>query len=119
MMNEVVMNRLRRQARAGALMTASPARPSRPTYSARVLRREVRSQRPGTGESGPAVVGDPGQPGDATHGGRARLEQLVALVDAGKLRPQAETVLPLERAREALAVVAARHTRGKVVLQIG
>ena len=39
----------------------------------------------------------------AAHGGRPRLEQLAALVDAGNLRPQAETVLPLGQAREALA----------------
>jgi NADPH:quinone reductase len=55
----------------------------------------------------------------AAHGGRTRLEQLAALVDAGKLRPQAETVLPLDEAHEALARVAAGHTRGKIVLQIG
>jgi NADPH:quinone reductase len=55
----------------------------------------------------------------AASGGRARLEQLAALVDAGKLRPQAETVLPLDQAREALARVAARHTRGKIALRIG
>jgi hypothetical protein len=28
-------------------------------------------------------------------------------------------VLPLERAREALGLVAGRHTRGKIVLEIG
>jgi NADPH:quinone reductase-like Zn-dependent oxidoreductase len=50
---------------------------------------------------------------------RPRLEQLTSLVDAGKLRPQVETALPLDQAREALARVAARHTRGKIVLQIG
>jgi len=55
----------------------------------------------------------------AAHGGRPRLEQLAALVDDGKLRPQAETVLPLDQAREALTRVAARHTRGKIALQIG
>jgi NADPH:quinone reductase len=55
----------------------------------------------------------------AAHGGQARLEQLAALVDAGQLRPQAETVLPLDQAREALARVATRHTRGKIALQIG
>ena len=54
----------------------------------------------------------------AAHGGRPRLEQLAALVDAGKLRPQADTVLPLDQAREALARVAARHTRGKIALHI-
>jgi NADPH:quinone reductase-like Zn-dependent oxidoreductase len=55
----------------------------------------------------------------AAAGGRPRLEQLTSLVDGGKLRPQVDTVLPLDQAREALARVAARHTRGKIVLQIG
>jgi NADPH:quinone reductase len=50
---------------------------------------------------------------------RQRLEALSRLVDSGKLRPQVEAVLPLEEAREALARVAGRHTRGKIVLQIG
>jgi NADPH2:quinone reductase len=50
---------------------------------------------------------------------RQRLEALGRLVDAGKLRPQVEAVLPLEQAREALARVAGRHTRGKIVLRIG
>jgi NADPH:quinone reductase len=55
----------------------------------------------------------------AAHGGRERLEALRRLVDGGKLRPQVEAVLPLEQAREALARVAGRHTRGKIVLRIG
>ena len=55
----------------------------------------------------------------AAHGGRQRLEELARLVDAGKLRAQVEAVLPLDRAGEALARVAGRHTRGKIVLQIG
>jgi NADPH:quinone reductase len=50
---------------------------------------------------------------------RQRLEALTRLVDAGVLRPQVSTVLPLDQAREALVQVAARHARGKVVLQIG
>ena len=50
---------------------------------------------------------------------RQRLEALRGLVDAGTLRPQVQAVLPLEQAREALARVAGRHTRGKIVLQIG
>jgi len=50
---------------------------------------------------------------------RQRLEALSRLVDSGKLRPQVEAALPLEEAREALARVAGRHTRGKIVLQIG
>lgn len=53
----------------------------------------------------------------AAHGGRRRLEALARLVDAGRLHLQVE-VLPLEQVREALARVAGRHTRGKVVLQI-
>ena len=53
------------------------------------------------------------------HGGRRRLEALSGLVDAGQLRPQVEAVLPLERVRDALGRVASRHTRGKIVLQIG
>jgi NADPH:quinone reductase-like Zn-dependent oxidoreductase len=54
----------------------------------------------------------------AAHGGRQRLEELARLVDAGTLRPQVEAVLPLNHAREALARVASRHTRGKIVLEI-
>jgi NADPH:quinone reductase-like Zn-dependent oxidoreductase len=55
----------------------------------------------------------------AAHGGRERLEALSRLVDAGALRPQVEAVLSLDQARQALTRVAGRHTRGKIVLQIG
>jgi NADPH2:quinone reductase len=50
---------------------------------------------------------------------RPRLEALNRLVDAGTLRPQVSEVLPLKQAREALARVAARHARGKIVLRTG
>jgi NADPH:quinone reductase len=50
---------------------------------------------------------------------RPRLEALGRLVDAGHILPQVEAVLPLDQAREALARVAGRHTRGKIVLQTG
>ena len=50
---------------------------------------------------------------------RQRLEALDRLVDAGALRPQVSAFLPLEQARQALAQVASRRTRGKVVLRIG
>ena len=50
---------------------------------------------------------------------RQRLEALNGLVDVGTLRPQVSAVLPLDQARQALAQVAARHARGKVVLQPG
>jgi NADPH:quinone reductase len=49
---------------------------------------------------------------------RARLEAVGQLVDAGKLRPKIEEVLPLAQAREALERVAGRHTRGKIVLRV-
>jgi NADPH:quinone reductase len=49
---------------------------------------------------------------------RPVVEQLSRLVDAGSLHPQVEAVLPLDQARDALARVASRHTRGKVVLHI-
>ena len=55
----------------------------------------------------------------AAHGGRDRLEALGRLVDAGTLRSQVEAVLPLDQARQALARVAGRHIRGKIVLQPG
>jgi NADPH:quinone reductase-like Zn-dependent oxidoreductase len=54
----------------------------------------------------------------AAHVDRPRLEALRRLVDAGELRPQVEAVLPLDEVREALARVAGRHARGKIVLQI-
>jgi NADPH:quinone reductase-like Zn-dependent oxidoreductase len=54
----------------------------------------------------------------AAHVGRAQLEALSQLVEAGSLHPQVEAVLPLEQARYALARVAGGHTRGKIVLQI-
>jgi NADPH:quinone reductase len=50
---------------------------------------------------------------------RQRLEALGRLVASGTLRPQVGAVLPLDQAREALARVAAGHTRGKIVLQAG
>jgi NADPH:quinone reductase len=55
----------------------------------------------------------------AGHVDRPRLEQLGRLVDDGRLRPQVGAVLPFEQVREALARVAGRHTRGKIVVQIG
>jgi NADPH:quinone reductase-like Zn-dependent oxidoreductase len=63
----------------------------------------------------PAVVGESL---DADITGQ-RLEAIGRLVEAGRLRPQVETVLPFEQVREALERVASRHTRGKIVLQIG
>jgi NADPH:quinone reductase len=47
-----------------------------------------------------------------------RLDALSDLVDAGQLRPQVDAILTLDQAREALQRIAARHTRGKIVLQL-
>ncbi|HEY3952557.1 MAG TPA: NADP-dependent oxidoreductase [Streptosporangiaceae bacterium] len=55
----------------------------------------------------------------AAHVTRPRLAALARLVDAGTLHAQVAAVLPLDQAREALAKVASRHTRGKIVLAIG
>jgi NADPH2:quinone reductase len=63
----------------------------------------------------PGVVGE-SLDADIT---RQRLEAIGRLIEAGRLRPQVETVLPFEQVREALERVASRHTRGKIVLQIG
>jgi NADPH2:quinone reductase len=63
----------------------------------------------------PGVVGE-SLDADIT---RQRLEAIGRLVETGRLRPQVETVLPFEQVREALERVAGRHTRGKIVLQIG
>jgi NADPH:quinone reductase-like Zn-dependent oxidoreductase len=63
---------------------------------------------------------DRGITGDsfAAHVDRPRLQALTALVDSGKLRPNIAAVLSLTEAKDALARVAARHSRGKIVLQI-
>ncbi|MFF3572581.1 NADP-dependent oxidoreductase [Nocardia jiangxiensis] len=53
----------------------------------------------------------------AAHADRERLDALSRLVDAGKLRPTIEAVLPLDQVRVALTRVAGGHTRGKIVLR--
>jgi NADPH2:quinone reductase len=79
-------------------------------------------------EGGRAIflVGAPAQLGRGVMGesldadvNRQKLEAIGRLVEAGSLRPQLEAVLPFEQVREALERVAGRHTRGKIVLQIG
>src|SRR5438046_3811278 len=49
---------------------------------------------------------------------REQLIQIGALIDAGKLRPIIETVLPLSQARQAYEQGARGHTRGKIVLRV-
>jgi NADPH:quinone reductase-like Zn-dependent oxidoreductase len=48
----------------------------------------------------------------------AQLAEIAALVDAGKLRPIVETILPLSEARRAQELSQMGHTRGKIVLEV-
>jgi NADPH:quinone reductase-like Zn-dependent oxidoreductase len=50
---------------------------------------------------------------------REQLEELTALVEAGELRPEVDSVFPLAEAGAAFERVAARGKRGKVVLEVG
>ncbi|MFG3596053.1 NADPH:quinone oxidoreductase family protein [Bradyrhizobium sp. RDI18] len=45
-------------------------------------------------------------------------ETIMALVGDGKLRPQVDRVLPLQRAGEAMGLVASRSAMGRIVLQV-
>lgn len=45
------------------------------------------------------------------------LAEVGMLVDAGQLKPEVSTILPLEEARKAHELIEGRHTRGKIVLQ--
>jgi NADPH:quinone reductase-like Zn-dependent oxidoreductase len=49
---------------------------------------------------------------------REQLIQIGALIDAGRIRPIIETVLPLSQARQAYEQGARGHTRGKIVLRV-
>jgi len=46
-------------------------------------------------------------------------EQLAALASGGQLVIPIQSVYPLERVRDAYDELAARHTRGKIVLRVG
>ena len=50
---------------------------------------------------------------------REQLLELGALVDAGELRPEVDSVFPLEEAGAAFERVAAPGKRGKVVFEVG
>ncbi|MEV6195449.1 NADP-dependent oxidoreductase [Streptomyces sp. NPDC051920] len=49
---------------------------------------------------------------------RAGLEELTALVEAGRLTPQVDRILPLESAPGAYAALEREHRRGKIVLRV-
>jgi NADPH:quinone reductase-like Zn-dependent oxidoreductase len=48
-----------------------------------------------------------------------QLKELTALVDAGELLVEVDSVFPLTEARAAFERVAGRGKRGKVVLEVG
>ena len=52
------------------------------------------------------------------HSNASQLSDMAGLIDAGKLRPVVETVMPLADARRAQDAVQGGHTRGKVVLSV-
>jgi NADPH:quinone reductase-like Zn-dependent oxidoreductase len=49
----------------------------------------------------------------------AQLAEIAQLIEAGKVRPFVETVLPLREARQAQELSQGGHTRGKIVLEVG
>jgi NADPH:quinone reductase-like Zn-dependent oxidoreductase len=52
------------------------------------------------------------------HPSGEQLEQIRAMIEAGKIRPVIDRVFPLDQAKEALEYVEASHSKGKVVIQI-
>jgi NADPH:quinone reductase-like Zn-dependent oxidoreductase len=58
-----------------------------------------------------AMVGGTGPAGGV-------LKEIAALVEAGKIRPVVSTLLPLAETGRALDMIATKHTRGKIVLQV-
>jgi NADPH:quinone reductase-like Zn-dependent oxidoreductase len=52
------------------------------------------------------------------HPSSSQLSEIAKLVDAGKLKPVVETVLPLSDARRAHELSETRHARGKIVLKV-
>ena len=47
-----------------------------------------------------------------------RLAEIAKIIDAGKLRPVVQAILPLEKAKEALELSRSGHVAGKIVLSI-
>jgi NADPH:quinone reductase-like Zn-dependent oxidoreductase len=47
-----------------------------------------------------------------------RLADIGKIIDDGKLRPLVQAALPLEHAKDALALSLSRHVAGKIVLTI-
>jgi len=54
----------------------------------------------------------------SAHPSSSQLSEIAKLVDAGKLKPIVETVLPLSEARRAHELSEKGHARGKTVLKV-
>ena len=54
----------------------------------------------------------------SAHPSSSQLSEIAKLVDAGKLKPVVETVLPLSEARQAHELNETGHARGKIVLKV-
>ncbi|MDQ3005629.1 MAG: NADP-dependent oxidoreductase [Chloroflexota bacterium] len=76
-----------------------------------------------------ATVQPPSEETAAAHGVRQHfvqttppigevLTEVAALVDSGQLKPHVSAVLPLHEIQKAHEMIEARHTRGKIVLQV-
>ena len=46
------------------------------------------------------------------------LAEVATMVDAGQIKPEVSSILPLEEIRQAHKLIEGRHTRGKIVLQV-
>jgi NADPH:quinone reductase-like Zn-dependent oxidoreductase len=75
-----------------------------------------------------SIVASPSAEEAAKHGvrsaffpapaGSSQLSEIAKLIDAGKLKPVVETVLPLSQARHAHELNEMGHARGKTVLKV-
>lgn len=75
-----------------------------------------------------SILSPPSEEEAAKHGARtgyvfvqpnsAQLTEIAKLVDAGKVKPVVETILPLADARKAQELSQTRHARGKIVLKV-
>jgi len=52
------------------------------------------------------------------HPNAAQLAEIGRLIDAGQVKVNLQTVLPLTEARQAQALSECGHTQGKIVLQV-
>ena len=75
-----------------------------------------------------SILSPPSEEEAAKHGARTgyvfvqpnsvQLTEIAKLVDAGKVKPVVETILPLAEARKAQELSQTRHARGKIVLKV-